>query len=153
MWMMSNVDTRRRRSASIDQDVTYRLGLESGWNVVGRTGPIDDAPGRNVENAGAIGVRRDDLYVVPTLRQRDGGLGHQDRRAAESRREPGDDLEDPHKGARINGALGRTTGNVPGPRRSWQCVGDKGSGASAPFLQPKVPGNPPWRASSRSTVA
>ena len=64
----------------------------------GRSGPIDDTPGRNVENAGAIGVRRDDLNVVPTLRQRDGGLGYQDGWAAVSLREPRHDVEDSHEG-------------------------------------------------------
>ena len=41
----------------------------------GRAGPIDNAPGWNVENAGAIGGRRDGLHLVPTLGQPDGGLG------------------------------------------------------------------------------
>jgi hypothetical protein len=72
----------------------------------GRSGPIDDTRSRNVENAGAIGGRRDDLHVVPTLRQPDGGLGYRDGWAAVSRREPRDDVEDPHRGPSVGAVPG-----------------------------------------------
>ena len=109
------------------------------WTTTWRTASVSTAGGTSSSRLptqsrarsrsperGAIGVRGDNLNMVPTPSQGDGGLGYQNCRAAEPRRQPGDDLEDPHKGARINSALGRTTGNIPGPRRSWQCVGDKG---------------------------
>ena len=83
----------------------------------GRSGPIDETPGWNVENAWAIGGRRDDLHVVPTLRQRDGGLGYRDGRTAVSRREPRDDVEDPHRGPYVDPVPGLATDQAPSKRR------------------------------------
>jgi len=100
--MTSKVDARRRRSSSIDQDVMYLLGTEIGWNIAAAPSQSMTRPVGNVENAGAVDVRRHDFNVMPALRQPDGGLGYRDGWAAVSLCEPRDDVKDPHRGPCID---------------------------------------------------
>ena len=93
----------------------------------GRSGPIDDTPGRNVENAGPIGNSRDDLHVVPTLRQPDASLGYQDDWATVSRREPWNDVEDSHDGPCTNAVPRLAAVEGPEKRRGPSTIRGLGS--------------------------